>query len=60
VPLPIAVLIRDAKADDSVARALLAKRNPVLSRIAPKARRRTAWQRDPCEDRCQFTDRTMP
>jgi hypothetical protein len=30
VPLPIEALIRNAKADDSVARALLAKRNPVL------------------------------
>jgi len=30
VPLPIEAMIRDAKADDAVARALLAKRNPVL------------------------------
>jgi Uma2 family endonuclease len=30
VPLPIETLIRNAKADDPVARALLAKRNPVL------------------------------
>lgn len=30
VPLPIAALIHRAKADDAVARALLAKRNPVL------------------------------
>ena len=30
VPLPIEALIRNAKADDSIARALLAKRNPVL------------------------------
>jgi hypothetical protein len=30
VPLPIEALIRDAKADDAVARALLARRNPVL------------------------------
>ena len=30
VPLPIDSLIRNAKADDAVARALLAKRNPVL------------------------------
>jgi hypothetical protein len=30
VPLPIEALIRNAKADDSVARALLAKSNPVL------------------------------
>ena len=30
VPLPIAALIRSAKADDAVARALLVKRNPVL------------------------------
>jgi Uma2 family endonuclease len=30
VPLPIATLIRDARTDDPVARALLAKHNPVL------------------------------
>jgi len=30
VPLPIAALIHDARPDDAVARALLAKRNPVL------------------------------
>jgi hypothetical protein len=30
VPLPIDSLIRSAKADDAVARALLVKRNPVL------------------------------
>ena len=30
VPLPVEALVRDAKADDAVARALLAKRNPVL------------------------------
>ena len=30
VPLPIATVIHDARTDDAVARALLAKRNPVL------------------------------
>jgi hypothetical protein len=30
VPLPIGALVQSAKADDAMARALLAKRNPVL------------------------------
>ena len=33
VPLPIAALIHDAKADDAVARALVAKHNPVIEEI---------------------------
>jgi hypothetical protein len=38
VPLPIDSLIRSAKADDAVARALLLKRNPVLEAARAKDR----------------------
>jgi hypothetical protein len=38
VALPIETLIRNAKADDPVARALLAKRNPVLVQDRAEAR----------------------
>jgi Uma2 family endonuclease len=38
VPLPIETLIRDAKADDAVQRALAAKRNPVLEEIRAQTR----------------------
>jgi hypothetical protein len=38
VPLPIDSVIRSAKADDAVARALLAKRNPVLEAAGAKQR----------------------
>lgn len=37
VPLPIEVLIQNARADDAVARALLAKHNPVLARDRAEA-----------------------
>jgi hypothetical protein len=38
VALPIDALIRDAKADDAVQRALDAKRNPVLEAIKARSR----------------------
>lgn len=38
VPLPIASLIHDARPDDAIARALLAKRNPVLMQARAEAR----------------------
>jgi hypothetical protein len=38
VALPIEALIRDAKADDAVQRALDAKRNPVLEAIKARSR----------------------
>ena len=38
VPLPIASLIHDVKPDDAIARALLAKRNPVLVQAREEAR----------------------
>jgi hypothetical protein len=39
VPLPIDSMIRNAKADDAIARALLAKRNPVLVQDRAKSRK---------------------
>jgi Uma2 family endonuclease len=38
VPLPIAAVIHSAKADDAVARALAAKRNPVIESIRAESR----------------------
>jgi hypothetical protein len=38
VPLPVAALLESAKSDDSVARALLAKRNPVLEEARARDR----------------------
>ena len=38
VPLPIAAVIHSAKADDAVARALAAKRNPVIEAIRAESR----------------------
>ncbi len=40
VPLPIKALVSAAKADDAVARALIAKRNPVIKAVRSQGRRR--------------------
>jgi Uma2 family endonuclease len=40
VPLPIGALLRSAKADDAVARALIQKRNPVIKAVVAAGRRK--------------------
>jgi Putative restriction endonuclease len=41
VPLPVAALVHAAKTDDAIARALLAKRNPVLQAVRARDRARS-------------------
>ena len=38
VPLPIAAMVHAAKADDAVARALVARRNPVIEAVRAEGR----------------------
>lgn len=58
VPLPIAALVHSAKADDAVARALLAKRNPVLL-AAVDASRAEGREEGREEGRAESQARTM-